>query len=95
MSAPRPALAATRNPPLPERLPRIRAPYAIAGALAMAVGAFFMPQLLQRAPAKAVASCTPPTEYEVLHVVVTVRDGALLTECMYLGSTGTYSRRRR
>jgi hypothetical protein len=83
------------NPPLPERVSGVRTPIAIAAALALAVGAYFLPQLVRPAPAKLVGTCTPPTEYEVLHVVVHVRDGALLTECMYLGSVGTYSRTRR
>jgi len=35
-------------------------------------------------------ACLPPTEYETLHIMVSLRDGELVTECMYVGSRGAY-----
>jgi hypothetical protein len=43
--------------------------------------------------ARALASCRMPTEHEQLHIVVRERDGGLISECMYVGSRGTYGRR--
>jgi hypothetical protein len=39
------------------------------------------------------AKCQPPSEHEQLHIVVTLRDGRLHSECMFVGTRGTYARR--
>jgi hypothetical protein len=44
-------------------------------------------------PAKIARTCQPPSEHEQLHIVVTLRDGRLHSECMFVGTRGTYARR--
>ena len=40
--------------------------------------------------ASALHACLPPTEYETVHIIVSLRDGELVTECMYIGARGAY-----
>jgi len=62
-----------------------------------------MPRLLdalgaqqrQTVHARALGECRIPTEYESLYVVINVRANRLVSECMYVGSQGTYTNRRR
>lgn len=44
--------------------------------------------------AAAIANCRMPAEHEQLHVVIAWRDAHLAAQCMYVGSTGTYTGRR-
>lgn len=47
-------------------------------------------------PVPVVAACpTPQDSAEQMHIVVVRRDGKLIAECMFVGSTGTYYRGRR
>lgn len=41
----------------------------------------------------AATACPPPSELEQLHIVVTVRAGQLHSECMYVGTRGSYTKR--
>lgn len=38
-------------------------------------------------------ACQSPSEYEQLHIVVTLHDGRLHSQCMYVGTRGAYTRR--
>lgn len=44
--------------------------------------------------ARALNGCHSPTEHEQLHIIVTHRDGRLVSECMYVGTRGTYTKGR-
>jgi hypothetical protein len=48
---------------------------------------------MHREAAAALAACRLPTEHEQMHIVVTHRNGALVAQCMFVGSRGTYRRR--
>lgn len=45
------------------------------------------------APAAAARSCPLPSELEQLHIVVRRHGGQVLTECLYVGARGSYTRR--
>lgn len=40
--------------------------------------------------ASALHACLPPTEYESVLIIVSLRDGELVTECMHVGARGAY-----
>lgn len=68
-----------------------------AAAIVTILGCFIVvafPDVFRPAPVD-VIQCTPPTEYEQLHVILVWRDGRLAANCLYVGSRGTYSRDRR
>ena len=46
-------------------------------------------------PLTATAQCLPPSEFEQLHIVVRLHEGLLYSECLYVGTAGTYTRKRR
>lgn len=73
----------------------------VAAGAAVAVGliaAPFLAALVERAAsapaprAIAQAGCTPPSEFEQLHIVVVARGAQFHADCLYIGSRGTYRR---
>jgi hypothetical protein len=45
------------------------------------------------APTAVTRSCPLPSELEQLHIVVRRHGGQALTECLYIGARGSYTRR--
>ena len=89
-------------PPTPPRRPIDWVLYVVLTVIIVVLGWLTAPQLarlastvpLAKAADAALAACPPPTESEQLHVVVTRRDGTLVAECMFVGPTGAYVRRK-
>lgn len=73
--------------------------YALAGVAAILL-IWFAPQLGARiraiAPVQtsALGACPMPTEFEQLHIRVWLLNGHLVSECMYVGTRGTYGGKR-
>jgi hypothetical protein len=89
--------AAAALPAMPPRRHGVRTTLALLGAIAVGLAAAQLPRIIidaVPAPAPAPASCLPPTEFETLHIVVGQHQGRLVVDCMYVGSTGTYTRRK-